>query len=76
MLQLVGILLRLRTPINLSAYKENMQPFATIYFRDVEYHYDILLERLNLLTLHKRRCHSDALFLIIIGHWLLSSARR
>jgi hypothetical protein len=30
----------------------------------VEYHYDKLLERLNLPTLHNRRRHFDALFLI------------
>jgi hypothetical protein len=32
---LVGILLRLLTPINLSAYIEHLQPFATIYFSKV-----------------------------------------
>jgi hypothetical protein len=30
----------------------------------MEYHYDNLLERLNLLTLHNRRRHFDALFLV------------
>jgi hypothetical protein len=30
----------------------------------VEYHYDIILEKLNLQTLHIRRRHFDALFLI------------
>jgi hypothetical protein len=30
----------------------------------MEYHYDNLLERLNLLTLYKRRRHFDTLFLI------------
>jgi hypothetical protein len=30
----------------------------------MEYHYDNVLERLNLLTLHNRRRHIDALFLI------------
>jgi hypothetical protein len=34
------------------------------FFQDVEYHYDIILEKLNLQTLHIRRCHFDALFLI------------
>jgi hypothetical protein len=33
-------------------------------FQDVEYHYGNLSERLNLLTLHKRRRHFYALFLI------------
>jgi hypothetical protein len=32
----------------------------------MEYHYDNLLERLNLLTLHNRYHHFDALFLINI----------
>jgi hypothetical protein len=32
--------------------------------QDVKYHYGNLSERLNLLTLHKRRRHFDALFLI------------
>jgi hypothetical protein len=41
-----------------------LQPFATIYFfQDVAYHYDIL-EKLNVQTLHIRRRHFDALFLI------------
>jgi hypothetical protein len=30
----------------------------------MEYHYDNLLEKLNLLTLHKRSRHFDTLFLI------------
>jgi hypothetical protein len=65
MLLVLGILLRLLTPTNLSAYKGNLQPFATIDFsQDVEYHYDSILEKLNLLTLHIRRRESDALFLI------------
>jgi hypothetical protein len=34
------------------------------FFQDMEYHYDIILEKLNLLTLHIRRHHIDALFLI------------
>jgi hypothetical protein len=63
--QLLGTLLWLLAPLNLSAYKENLQPFATIdFFQDREYHYDNLLERLNLLTLHNRHRHFDALFLI------------
>jgi hypothetical protein len=33
------------------------------FFQDVEYHYDIILEKLNLQTLHIRRRHFDALFL-------------
>jgi hypothetical protein len=33
-------------------------------FQDVEYHYDSILEKLNLQTLHIRHCHFDALFLI------------
>jgi hypothetical protein len=34
------------------------------FFQDMEYHYDIILEKLNLQTLHIRRRHIDALFLI------------
>jgi hypothetical protein len=34
------------------------------FFQDVEYHYDNILERLNLGTLHIRRRHFNALFLI------------
>jgi hypothetical protein len=34
------------------------------FFQDMQYHYDNLLETLNLLTLHNRCCHFDALFLI------------
>jgi hypothetical protein len=34
------------------------------FFQDMEYYYDILLEKLNLHTLHIRRRHIDALFLI------------
>jgi hypothetical protein len=34
------------------------------FFHNVEYHYDIILEKLNLQTLHIRRRHVDALFLI------------
>jgi hypothetical protein len=36
------------------------------FFQDVEYHYDNLLEQLNLLTLHNRFPHSHALFLITV----------
>jgi hypothetical protein len=38
--------------------------FHSTFFQDVEYHYDNLLEKLNLLTLHIRHRHSDTLFLI------------
>jgi hypothetical protein len=34
------------------------------FSQDMKYHYDNLLERLNLLTLHNRRRQFDALFLI------------
>jgi hypothetical protein len=34
------------------------------FFQDVEYHYDNILEKLNLQTLHIKRSHFDALFLI------------
>jgi hypothetical protein len=34
------------------------------FLQDVEYNYDNILEKLNFLTLHIRRRHSDALFLI------------
>jgi hypothetical protein len=34
------------------------------FLQDMEYYYDIKLEKLNLLTLHIRRRHFDALFLI------------
>jgi hypothetical protein len=36
------------------------------FFQDVKYYYDIILEKLNMLTLHIRRRHFDALFLIIV----------
>jgi hypothetical protein len=56
---------RLTDSKNLKTYKENLQPFATLdFFQDVEYHYDNILEKLNLQTLHIRRRHFDALFLI------------
>jgi hypothetical protein len=65
MILLLGTLLQLLTPINLSAYKESLQPFATKdFFQDVEYHYDNILEKLNQRTLPIRRRHFDALFLI------------
>jgi hypothetical protein len=41
-LLLLETLLQLLTPINLSTYKENLQPFATRLFQDVEYHYDYI----------------------------------
>jgi hypothetical protein len=34
------------------------------FFHDMEYHYAIILEKLNLQTLHIKRRHIDALFLI------------
>jgi hypothetical protein len=34
------------------------------FFQDVEYHYDNILDKLNLQTLHNRRRHFDALFLM------------
>jgi hypothetical protein len=42
-------------------------------FQDVEYHYDKLLEKLNLLTLHIRRRHFDALFILALNVAPLSS---
>jgi hypothetical protein len=33
-------------------------------FQDVEYHFDNILEKINLQTLHIRRSHFDASFLI------------
>jgi hypothetical protein len=35
-----------------------------IFFNDVEYHYGNVLGKLNLQTLHIRRRHFDAMFLI------------
>jgi hypothetical protein len=63
---LLATLLLILTPINLRAYKENFRPFTTVdfFFQDVGYQYDNLLEILNLLTLHNRRRHFDALFLM------------
>jgi hypothetical protein len=64
MLLLPGTLLQLLTRINLSAYKENLQPFAAVdFFQDVKYHYDAILEKIKLQTLHIRR-HFDASFLL------------
>jgi hypothetical protein len=63
MLLLFVLLLQLPTPLNLRTYKDNFQSFARIYFlQNIQYHYDNLLERLNVLNI--RRCHSDELFLI------------
>jgi hypothetical protein len=39
-------------------------PLPQKIFYDIEYHYDITLEQLNLQTLHVRRRHIDALFSI------------
>jgi hypothetical protein len=64
MLLLLGTLLQLLILVNLSACKENLLPSATIFFYDIEYHYDIILEKLNLQTLHIRCRRIDALFLI------------
>jgi hypothetical protein len=36
------------------------------FFQDVEYHYDRILEKLNLQTLHIRRRYFDPLFLLIV----------
>jgi hypothetical protein len=36
------------------------------FLQNMEYHYDNFLEKLNLLTLHFRRRHSDALLIINI----------
>jgi hypothetical protein len=38
--------------------------FHKRFFQDMQYHYGNLLEKLNLLTMHNRRRHFDALFLI------------
>jgi hypothetical protein len=38
-------------------------PYHHTLFQDVQYQYDNLLERLNLLTLHNRRRHFGAFFL-------------
>jgi hypothetical protein len=47
----------------LERIQNNSQPFSTV---DMDYHYDNLSEKLNLLTLHMRSRHSDALLLINI----------
>jgi hypothetical protein len=40
-----------------------LQPFAAFYFfQDIQFHSDNLLKRLNFLTLHSRRRHSDGSF--------------
>jgi hypothetical protein len=62
MLILLGTLLQLLTPINLKAYKENLEPFAAIdFFKIFSGHYDNLFEKLNLQALHIRRRHSGIL---------------
>jgi hypothetical protein len=41
-------MIRLLTPINLGAYKENLQPFAIIdIFQDMEYHYGTIMEKIK-----------------------------
>jgi hypothetical protein len=51
-----------------SKLESTQRKFAALYhyrfFQAMEYHYDHLLERLNLLALHNRRRHFEALFLI------------
>jgi hypothetical protein len=71
MLPLLGTLLRLLIHINLSAYKENFQPFATVgfFFQDIESYYDNLLESLNLLTIHNSRRNFNAFFLNKYHSW-------
>jgi hypothetical protein len=64
MLLLLGTLLRLLTPKNFSAYKDILQSLQQSIFQDIQYNYDNLPEKLNFQTLHIRRRHSDALFLI------------
>jgi hypothetical protein len=62
---LLGITSRILTPTNSSAYKENLQPFVIIhFFQYVDYNHINTLNKLNLQTLHVRRSHIDALFLI------------
>jgi hypothetical protein len=57
----------------LSAYKKIVALCQKRFFQDVEYRYDNMLEKLNLQTLHIRRRHFDALFLINVfsgsKHW-------
>jgi hypothetical protein len=43
---------------------ESPQFFPLLLFQDVEHHYDNILEKLNLQTLHIRRRHFDALLVI------------
>jgi hypothetical protein len=58
-------------------YSNKLEPvqrkFAALchkrFFRDVKYHYDNILEKLNLQTLHIRRRHFNALFLINVFLW-------
>jgi hypothetical protein len=66
MLLLLGIRLRIITAINLSAYKENLQPFVIIdfFFQGIGRHYISILDKLDLQTLNVRRGYIDALFLI------------
>jgi hypothetical protein len=56
MLLLFGIRLRILTPINMSVYRENLQPFVMRFFQDIGYHYISILD--------VRRRHTDALLLI------------
>jgi hypothetical protein len=46
----------------LERVQKNCCPLPQKIFYDVQYHYDIILEKLNLQTLHVRRRHIDALF--------------
>jgi hypothetical protein len=50
--------------------RDKQRKFAALCYdrllQDMEYHCDNLLERLNLLTLHNRPLHFDALFLMNI----------
>jgi hypothetical protein len=46
--------------------KNILSPFPQYIFQVVEYYYGSILEKLNLQTLHIRRRHSDALFLISV----------
>jgi hypothetical protein len=36
------------------------------FFSDMDYHYSYMLDKLKLQTLHTRRCHNDAFFLICV----------
>jgi hypothetical protein len=44
--------------------KNISSPVTQQIFQSIQYHYDNFLEKLNLQTLHPRRCHWRALFLI------------